>query len=172
MTQQELADLVNVSSRTIISLEKEKYNPSIMLAYRLALIFDTTVEELFCLKKIKNWRMGNMRIYNKKGFVSGIITLLLCVVGVIAVILKGPSIKLVILLPFLLLFSLTEIRRSLSKSMSKEDIIKNNDERDKYILLKTSYKSLEILRSINFIVIMLSMILFAVTKVNLYLAFL
>ncbi|WP_455796850.1 hypothetical protein [Clostridium butyricum] len=113
-----------------------------------------------------------MRIYNKKGFVSGIITLLLCVVGVIAVILKGPSIKLVILLPFLLLFSLTEIRRSLSKSMSKEDIIKNNDERDKYILLKTSYKSLEILRSINFIVIMLSMILFAVTKVNLYLAFL
>ena len=104
-----------------------------------------------------------MRIYNKKGFVSGIITLLLCVVGVIAVILKGPSIKLVILLPFLLLFSLTEIRRSLSKSMSK-DIIKNNDERDKYILLKTSYKSLEILRSINFIVIMLSMILFAVTK--------
>ncbi len=63
-----------------------------------------------------------MRIYNKKGFVSGIITLLLCVVGVITVILKGPSIKLVILLPFLLLFSLTEIRRSLSKSMSKEDI--------------------------------------------------
>lgn len=76
----------------------------------------------------------------------------------------NPSINLVILLPFLLLFSLTEIRRSLSKSMSKEDIIKNNDERDKYILLKTSYKSLEILRSINFIVIMLSMILFAVTK--------
>ncbi|MDB2155063.1 hypothetical protein [Clostridium butyricum] len=105
-----------------------------------------------------------MRIYNKKGFVSGIITLLLCVLGVIAIILKGPSIKLVILLPFLLLISLTELRRSLSKSMSKEDIIKNNDERDKYILLKTSYKSLEILRSINFIVIMVSIILFAVTK--------
>ena len=51
-----------------------------------------------------------------------------------------------------------------SFSRTKEDIIKNNDERDKYILLKTSYKSLEILRSINFIVIMLSMILFAVTK--------
>ncbi|APF22708.1 hypothetical protein NPD4_2183 [Clostridium butyricum] len=45
--------MVNVSSRTIISLEKEKYNPSIMLAYRLALIFDTTVEELFCLKENK-----------------------------------------------------------------------------------------------------------------------
>ena len=58
MTQQELADLVNVSSRTIISLEKEKYNPSIMLAYRLALIFDTTVEELFCLKENKELEDG------------------------------------------------------------------------------------------------------------------
>ncbi|WP_394887426.1 helix-turn-helix transcriptional regulator [Clostridium butyricum] len=58
MTQQELADLVNVSSRTIISLEKEKYNPSIMLAYRLAIIFDTTVEELFCLKENKELEDG------------------------------------------------------------------------------------------------------------------
>lgn len=58
MTQQELADLVNVSSRTIISLEKEKYNPSIMLSYRLALIFDTTVEELFCLKENKELEDG------------------------------------------------------------------------------------------------------------------
>ncbi|WP_154826353.1 helix-turn-helix transcriptional regulator [Clostridium butyricum] len=58
MTQQELADLVNVSSRTIISLEKEKYNPSIMLSYRLALIFDTTVEELFCLKENKELEEG------------------------------------------------------------------------------------------------------------------
>ena len=32
LTQQQLADLVYVSSRTIISIEKEKYNPSLMLA--------------------------------------------------------------------------------------------------------------------------------------------
>lgn len=36
MTQQQLADLVSVSNRTIISLEKEQYNPSIMLAYRIS----------------------------------------------------------------------------------------------------------------------------------------
>ena len=36
MTQQQLADLVHVSSRTIISIEKEQYNPSLMLAYRMA----------------------------------------------------------------------------------------------------------------------------------------
>ena len=37
MTQQQLADLVRVSSRTIISIEKEQYNPSLMLAYRRSL---------------------------------------------------------------------------------------------------------------------------------------
>ena len=49
MTQQQLADIVKVSSRTIISLERGQYNPSIMLAYRIALIFNTTIEELYCL---------------------------------------------------------------------------------------------------------------------------
>ena len=53
MTQQQLADLVHVSSRTIISIEKEQYNPSLMLAYRMAEIFGVTVEELCCLKENK-----------------------------------------------------------------------------------------------------------------------
>jgi len=53
MTQQQLASLVHVSSRTIISIEKEQYSPSLMLAYRIAQIFDVTVEELCCLKENK-----------------------------------------------------------------------------------------------------------------------
>lgn len=53
MTQQELADLVHVSSRTIISIEKEQYNPSLMLAYRIAEVFGVSVEELCCLKENK-----------------------------------------------------------------------------------------------------------------------
>ena len=53
MTQQQLADLVHVSSRTIISLEKGQYNPSLLLAYRLALVFRTTVEDLYCLAENK-----------------------------------------------------------------------------------------------------------------------
>ena len=53
MTQQQLADLVHVSSRTIISLEKGQYNPSLLLAYRLALVFQTTVEDLYCLAENK-----------------------------------------------------------------------------------------------------------------------
>lgn len=51
MTQQQLADLVHVSSRTIISIEKEQYSPSLMLAYRMAEIFGVTVEELCCLRE-------------------------------------------------------------------------------------------------------------------------
>lgn len=42
-----------VSSRTIISLEKGQYNPSLLLAYRLALVFRTTVEDLYCLAENK-----------------------------------------------------------------------------------------------------------------------
>lgn len=51
LTQQQLADRVHVSARTIISIEKEQYSPSLMLAYRLAEVFDTTVEELCCLRE-------------------------------------------------------------------------------------------------------------------------
>lgn len=51
LTQQQLADLVHVSARTVISIEKEQYRPSLMLAYRMAQIFGTTVEDLCCLKE-------------------------------------------------------------------------------------------------------------------------
>ena len=53
LTQQQLADLVRVSSRTIISLEKEQYSPSLMLAYRMAEVFGVSVEELCCLRENK-----------------------------------------------------------------------------------------------------------------------
>jgi putative transcriptional regulator len=47
MTQEELAIKVGVSRQTIISLEKGKYNPSIMLAYKLAKVFSLSIEEVF-----------------------------------------------------------------------------------------------------------------------------
>ena len=51
MTQQQLADLVRVSARTIISIEKGQYSPSLMLSYRMAKVFGVTVEDLYCLKE-------------------------------------------------------------------------------------------------------------------------
>lgn len=47
MTQDDLAKKLDVSRQTIISLEKEKYNPSILLAYQIAQIFALTIEEVF-----------------------------------------------------------------------------------------------------------------------------
>ena len=51
LTQQQLADLVRVSARTIISIEKEQYSPSLMLAYRMARVFGVSVEELCRLEE-------------------------------------------------------------------------------------------------------------------------
>ena len=51
LTQQQLADRVRVSARTIISVEKGQYKPSLMLAYRMAKVFHVTIEELCCLEE-------------------------------------------------------------------------------------------------------------------------
>ena len=53
MTQQQLAEQVHVSTRTIISIEKEQYSPSLMMAYRMAQVFGVTIENLCCLQENK-----------------------------------------------------------------------------------------------------------------------
>ena len=47
MTQQQLADEVRVSRQTIVAIEKGNYSPSLELAFRLAHIFKTPLEEVF-----------------------------------------------------------------------------------------------------------------------------
>ena len=47
MTQEILADRLEVSRQTISSLESGRYNPSILLAFKLARFFNVTIEELF-----------------------------------------------------------------------------------------------------------------------------
>ena len=47
MTQEELARRVGVRRETIVFLEKGKYNPSLKLAYRIAKVFDATIEDIF-----------------------------------------------------------------------------------------------------------------------------
>lgn len=51
MTQQQLAEQVEVSRQTIISLENGKYNPSIFLAYKISKIFDLSIEEVFIFEE-------------------------------------------------------------------------------------------------------------------------
>ena len=47
MTQQELAIRVGVTRQTIVAIEKEKYSPSLELAFRIAHEFSMTVEDIF-----------------------------------------------------------------------------------------------------------------------------
>lgn len=47
MTQQELADLAQVTRQTIIALEASKYNPSLLLAFRIAKAFGVSVDDVF-----------------------------------------------------------------------------------------------------------------------------
>ena len=47
MTQQELAKKVGVTRQTIIAMEKGKYSPSLELAFRIAFVFDSPLEEIF-----------------------------------------------------------------------------------------------------------------------------
>ena len=51
MTQQELADMVGVSRQTVMQLERNRYNPSMLLAYSIARVFDVTIEDLFDFKE-------------------------------------------------------------------------------------------------------------------------
>lgn len=47
ITQEELATVLEVSRQTISSLEKGGYNPSIMLAFKIARYFDMSIEDIF-----------------------------------------------------------------------------------------------------------------------------
>ena len=49
--QEELAKEMGVSRQTISSLENGRYNPSIMLAYKLAKYFEMTIEEVFIFEE-------------------------------------------------------------------------------------------------------------------------
>lgn len=51
MTQAGLAELVKVRRETIVFLEKGKYNPSLLLAYRLSRALHTTIDELFIFEE-------------------------------------------------------------------------------------------------------------------------
>jgi len=49
--QDELAKALGVSRQTISSLENGRYNPSIMLAYKIAKYFGMTIEDIFCFEE-------------------------------------------------------------------------------------------------------------------------
>ena len=53
LTQQDLADKVEVRRETIVFLEQGKYNPSLGLAFRVAFVLGVKIDELFIFKEEK-----------------------------------------------------------------------------------------------------------------------
>ena len=51
LRQEELAKAMGVSRQTISSLENGRYNPSILLAYKIARYFDLTIEKVFIFEE-------------------------------------------------------------------------------------------------------------------------
>jgi putative transcriptional regulator len=47
MTQEDLAAKVGVSRQTIVAMEKQKYDPSLSLAFKLARCFGVKIEDIF-----------------------------------------------------------------------------------------------------------------------------
>ena len=50
MSQQKLAEAIGVTRQTIIAIEKNKYSPSLEVAFKIALEFDVPLDEVFVYK--------------------------------------------------------------------------------------------------------------------------
>lgn len=50
ITQVDMAEKLGVSRQTVISIEKERYKPSIVLAFKLAKLFNTSIEDIFTME--------------------------------------------------------------------------------------------------------------------------
>ena len=47
LTQEELAELIGISRQAINAIEKEKFDPSVRTAFKMASLFKTTIEDIF-----------------------------------------------------------------------------------------------------------------------------
>jgi len=51
LTQEELAQLIGISRQAINAIEKEKFDPSLPTAFKMASLFKTTIEDIFTFSK-------------------------------------------------------------------------------------------------------------------------
>jgi len=56
LKQDELAEILEVSRQTVSSLENGKYNPSILLAFKIARVFQCSIEDVFIYEEEENGR--------------------------------------------------------------------------------------------------------------------
>ncbi|APF28690.1 putative membrane protein [Clostridium sporogenes] len=115
----------------------------------------------------------NIKIYNKKKFLSGMAFLLLAAISIPFIITRFSNldtlriVKSIIIDTFCILFGVTEVYRSLNSKCTKEDE-QNDDEREKFITIKSKSRAFDITFLICAIIAILSGIAFKVTKNNIF----
>lgn len=53
ITQQELADALEVTRATVVALERGSYNPSLELAFRVSRYFEEEIDSIFKIKGVR-----------------------------------------------------------------------------------------------------------------------
>lgn len=92
-----------------------------------------------------------MKIYNRKSFVTALLNLGLCVWLLVLNIRNGFNVKDSILIFILGTISINMLYRSFSKTLTEEDLIEENDERNKLLNAKIESKTFRIVKRIFFI---------------------
>ncbi|UXV32253.1 helix-turn-helix transcriptional regulator [Mammaliicoccus sciuri] len=66
MTQSELSRLIKVSRQTINSIERYKFNPTLVLAHKLSQVFEVSIDELFIFEEDENIDISELESEEKE----------------------------------------------------------------------------------------------------------
>lgn len=110
-----------------------------------------------------------MKLYNKKGLLSGVFWFAVGVGGLVLEIVRPGSVRAVfirdiVLFSLLLLFSIRQIVRAFSASASRADFLAERDERNRYIKLKTGCTMFKVAEALLFIWVIGSAVAFGFTR--------
>ena len=105
-----------------------------------------------------------MKIYNRRGFITGIVQLLLSVFCLITLIVTGFDVKLMVLGIIIALLGITGVINSFSKEAARKERIDNDDERSQLVKMKATAKSFDIVSAFLFLAILAVMIAYGVTE--------
>ena len=115
-----------------------------------------------------------MKIYHKRNFFFGIAEFILSIIVFVTMfITKTIDVKSIVLNVIVFTLGIVNISRSLSKSDTAEDIVEENDERNKLISLRINNMRYKILITVIYISVVIGMLAYAVTKnINIVIAIL
>lgn len=157
LTQQQLAEQVRVSSRTIISLERGSTIPPCCWPTASPCCSASRWRNYTAWKKICVWRKKNMKIYHKKNFSEDILLTGLGLLLLVTMLLRQcfrP--KSVLICTAALLLGLGLLFRSLSRQCARADRLEELDERNLLIQLRSKGLAFSIVQNALLVLCLLS----------------